>query len=71
MMWLLLCRWPAGDLKATFKVFGHEVELINYWAGYEAAVRAVASVRAAGFPEVAAEFEELAKLFDEAIKASE
>ena len=59
----------SGELTMTFKAFGHDIEVVNYWAGYEAAVRAVASVRAAGFPEVAAKFEELAKVFGEAIEA--
>ena len=61
----------SGELTMTFKAFGHDMEVVNYWVGYEAAVRVVASVRTAGFPEVAADVEELAKLFHEAIKAWE
>lgn len=57
----------SGELTMTFKAFGHDMEVVNYWAGYEAAVRVVASVRTAGFPEVAEELEALAKLFHESI----
>ncbi len=57
----------SGELMVTLKVFGHDMTLVNYWAGYEAAVRASAAARNAGFEEVAQEFEEMAKLFNESI----
>ncbi len=58
----------SGELTMTVQVFGHEFVVVNYWAGHEAAVRASVAVREAGFPEVAAELEKLAKLFNESIE---
>lgn len=58
----------SGDLTMTVKLLGHEFVVVNYWAGHEAALRASVAVREAGFPEVAAELEELVRLFKESME---